>query len=147
MDPSLTAVITRGAHAGVKKILINDAYVHPQSNLDASNCGAGTSLRDRHIWVVNTMKMLDHLPETRRWSHRTSTSRTTHRTLKWGKYHKIPRSTKAHVPETTQTLGSQEPGTVGRRKPLVPTYLLTYIDVTSFLPARGLEPRTLGALV
>ncbi len=42
VDPSLTAGITGGAHAGARKILIYDAYVHPQSDLDPGNCGAGT---------------------------------------------------------------------------------------------------------
>ena len=34
VDPALTARIIAGSHPGAKKILIYDAYVHPQSNLD-----------------------------------------------------------------------------------------------------------------
>jgi hypothetical protein len=42
-----------------KKILIYDAYVHPQLDLDPINYGAGTTPRDRNVWVLNTLKMLD----------------------------------------------------------------------------------------
>jgi hypothetical protein len=63
VNPALAAGITSGAHAGAKRILMYDAYVHPQSDLDSGKCGAGTTLRDRHTWVVNTLKMLEQLPE------------------------------------------------------------------------------------
>jgi len=63
MGPSLTTGITEGAQAGAIKILIYDAYVHPKSDLDPENCGAGTPLRAKHTWVVNTLKMLDQLPQ------------------------------------------------------------------------------------
>ena len=63
MDPNLTAGITGGAHAGAKKILVYDAYVHPLSDLDPGNYGAGTPLRDGHTWVVNTRKTTDQLHE------------------------------------------------------------------------------------
>jgi hypothetical protein len=34
VDPALTAGIIACSHTGAKKILIYDAYVHPQSDLD-----------------------------------------------------------------------------------------------------------------
>jgi hypothetical protein len=63
VDPGLTSGITGGAHARAKTILIYDAYVHLQSDLDPGNCGAGTILRDRHTSVVNTLQMREKLPE------------------------------------------------------------------------------------
>ena len=63
VDPALIAGIVAGSHTGAKKILIYDAYVHPQSDLDPGNCGAGTTPRDRNAWMVNTLKRMDHLPE------------------------------------------------------------------------------------
>jgi len=63
VDPALTAGLITGSHSGAKKILIYDAYVHPQSDLDPGNCGAGTTLRDRNAWVVNTLKRMDQFQE------------------------------------------------------------------------------------
>jgi hypothetical protein len=62
VDPSLTIGIAGGAHLGAKKILIYDAYVDPHSEMGPRNRGAGRSLRDKHIWVVYTLKMMDQLP-------------------------------------------------------------------------------------
>ncbi len=59
VDPALTTRIIASSHSGAKKNLIYDAYVHPQSDLDPGNCGAGTTLRDRNAWVVNTLKRMD----------------------------------------------------------------------------------------
>ncbi len=63
------------------------------------------------------------LPEHRSNSPQDSTTPTTQRTQKWGKYYKISHNTKAEEPETLQTLGNPDLGTAGRRKPLALTYL------------------------
>ncbi len=52
---------TGGAHPRGKN-RIYDACVHPLSDLDQGNCGAGTTLRNKHAWVINTFKMPDQLP-------------------------------------------------------------------------------------
>ena len=61
--PALTTGIIGGSYTGAKKILIYDAYVHPQSDLDPRNCRAGTTLRDKNAWVVNTLKRMDQFPK------------------------------------------------------------------------------------
>ncbi len=60
LDPSLIAGQTAGLHTRAKKILIYDTHSHPLSSLDPSNCGLGTTPRDRNTWVINTLKVMEH---------------------------------------------------------------------------------------
>ena len=55
LDPTLTAGQSAGSHTGAKKILIYDTHPHPLTSLDPSNCGKGTTPRDRNTWVMNTL--------------------------------------------------------------------------------------------
>ena len=43
-------------------ILIYDAHVHLLSNLDPINCGPGTILRDKSLWVINALKVMEQFP-------------------------------------------------------------------------------------
>jgi hypothetical protein len=94
VDPALTVGHTGGAHSGATRILIYDAHAHPLSDPDQANCGAGTTLRDRHNWVVNTLKNVRPAPGGGATGHR-PTGQHTHWTQKWGKYYKIPQNTSA----------------------------------------------------
>ena len=46
----------------MKKILIYDTHIHPLSDLDQSNCGPGTIIRDISAWVINTLIVMEIFP-------------------------------------------------------------------------------------
>ncbi len=41
--------------------MIYDSSMHPLSNLNPSKCGNGMTPRDKHIWAVNTLKLMEQL--------------------------------------------------------------------------------------
>jgi hypothetical protein len=63
LDPALTTGIVAGTRTTrAKKILIYDAHARPLSDLDPSNCRPGITIRDKSVWVINTLKVIEQFP-------------------------------------------------------------------------------------